>query len=214
MRVICPICGVATSMKPVSIQEQRALLPEESAPNREVYGKAVVYAVTDDEFPHYTSYGIFECQACEKRFVAKKDITDKEWIPTYPIPHRPTAEEIPEPIKSEFEEASVCFAVGAHKACASMCQRVLESLCQNKHLPGLDELLSDGVISQRLFEKATEIRLWAGIIKHKPLSEPVSQEDADELLVYLTSVLDHVYVEPKRLDDLTLKRKQLGRRQS
>jgi len=213
MSVICPICSTPTSVNPVPIRDDMAYLPEESTERRAVYGKAVVHAITDDVSPHYVSYGIFQCQACDKRFVAKKHIQDREWVPIYPIPHKSIAEEVPEPIKGEFEEASLCFAVGAYKACASMCQRTQESLCQNKEVSGLNELLSSGIISQALFDRATEIRLWAGIVKHKPIHEPVSEEDAEELLRYLGNILDHVYVEPKRLDALIEKRKQLEKKE-
>ena len=212
MGVICPICYTPTSVNPVRIRDEMAYLPEESSERRAVYGKAVVHAITDDESPHHVSYGVFMCQACDKRFVAKKHISDPEWVPVYPIPHKSIAEEVPKPIKGEFEEASLCFAIGAHMACAAMCQRTLESLCQDKRVPGLNELLSDGIISEALFKRATEIRLWAGITKHKSVHEPVSEEDTEELLSYLGNILDHVYVEPKRFTDLIQKRKQLDKK--
>jgi len=197
-------------VNPLVIRDDRAFLPEESSERKAVYGKAVVYAITDDESSPYLSYGVFTCQECDERFVAKKHrYDDKEWVPVYPISHKSIAEEVPEPIKGEFEEASLCFTIGAYMACASMCQRTLESLCQDKQVPGLNELLSNGIISEALFKRATEIRLWAGITKHKAVHEPVSKEDAEELMRYLENVLDHVYVEPKRLDDLIQKRKQL-----
>jgi hypothetical protein len=213
MSVICPRCGTKTSLNPVNIVDEKAYLPDSSSEKRRIYARAVVFAITDNESPHYTSYGIFECQACHKRFVAKRYINDNEWMPVYPIPHKSIAEEVPQPIKGEFEEASLCFAVGAYKACASMGQRTLESLCQNKKVSGLNELLSSGIISQALFDRATEIRLWAGIVKHKPLDEPVSKEDVELLLRYLEDILDHVYVEQKVFDSLVQKRKQLDKKE-
>lgn len=213
MSVICPICSTPTSVNPVPISDEMAYLPEESSERRAVYGKAIVHAITDDDSPHHVSYGVFTCQACHKRFVAKKHISDPEWVPAYPIPRKSIADEIPQPIKGEFEEASLCFAVDAYKACAAMCQRTLESLCQNKKVSGLNELLSSGIISQALFNRATEIRLWAGITKHKPLDEPVLKEDVEVLLRYLEDILDHVYVEQKVFDSLVQKRKQLGKKE-
>lgn len=212
MSVICPICSTPTSVNPVPIRDEMAYLPEESSERRAVYGKAIVHAITDDDSPHYVSYGVFTCQACHKRFVAKKHISDPEWVPVYPIPRKSIADEIPQPIKGEFEEASLCFAVDAYKACAAMCQRTLESLCQNKQVARLNELLSNGIISETLFKRATEIRLWANITKHEPIHESVSKEDAEQLLTYLEVILNHVYVEPKRLDSLIQKRKQLEKK--
>jgi hypothetical protein len=212
MNVICPRCGTATSLNPVLIEDERAYMPDESSKGSATYRRARVYAITDDNSPHYMSYGVFTCQACGGRFIAKKHISDREWIPVYPISHKSIAEEVPQPIKGEFEEASLCFAVGAYKACAAMCQRTQESLCQNKQVSRIDELLSTGIISQALFDRAREIRLWAGLTKHKPLDEPVLKEDAEQILTYLGKILDHVYIEPKRLDSLTQKRKQLEKK--
>lgn len=213
MGVVCPVCDTPTSVNSVLIHDKLAYLPDESSEKNAVYGEAVVHAITDEGSPNYTRYGVFKCQACDKRFVAKKSsITDNEWIPVYPITHKSIAEEVPEPIKGEFEEASLCFAVGAYKACSSMCQRTLESLCQDKQVARLDELLSKGIISQALFDRAREIRLWAGITKHKPLDEPVLKEDAEVLLRYLEDILNHVYVEPKQFDDLVQKRKQIDKK--
>ena len=64
-----------------------------------------------------------------KEFVAKRErfAREDDWSAVYPIQHKPVAEEIPEPIHSEFEEANLCFAIGAYKACVSMYMTVLES---------------------------------------------------------------------------------------
>jgi len=96
-------------------------------------------------------------------------------------------------------------------ACVAMCQRTLESLCQDKAVSGLNELRDKGIISGALFERATEIRLWAGLTKHKPI-EAISHEDADQLLAYLEMILNSVYVEPKHLDDMQHKRQQLDKK--
>lgn len=208
--LVCPRCGVATSLNPVTIEDDKAFLPDKSSDTHRTYGEAIVFAITDDDSPHYVSYGVFKCQACGGRYVAKKHkYDDRDWGAVYPIPHKSVSEEIPQPIKSEFEEANLCFAVGAYRACASMCQRVQESLCQNKNVSGLNQLKDDGIISSTLFDRATEIRLWAGITKHKPLTESVSKEDAEQLILYLEMILNTAYVEPKRFDALREKRKQI-----
>lgn len=211
-KIVCPHCNTATSLNPVLIEDEYAFMPDRSSEKESVYEKAVVRAIKLAEYSDEVSYGIFQCQACEERFVAKQQkCKDEDWVVAYPVLHKPVAEEIPEPIKGEFEEASLCFAVGAYRACASMCQRTLESLCQNKKVSGLNQLLDKGIISQGLFDRATEIRLWAGIIKHQRI-ESVSKEDAEQLLAYLEVILNHIYVEPKRLDALRQKREQIEKK--
>jgi hypothetical protein len=69
-----------------------------------------------------------------------------------------------------------------------------------------------GIISQRLYEIANEVRLWGDIAKHEFVADVVEKEDAEELLVYLETILNDVYVEPKRLSRLAEKRKELGKK--
>lgn len=175
---------------------------------KEAAGSSKVVAAVMQQSWRGIQYAILCCQECESLFVVTDSLGDKGWRVVHPIPHKPVAKDIPEPAKSEFEEANLCYAVRAYKACASMCQRTLESLCQNKKVSGLSQLLSDGIISKALFDRATEIRLWAGIIKHQRI-ESVSKEDAEQLLTYLEVILNDIYVEPKRLESLTQKRKEL-----
>lgn len=205
----CPHCNTTISPSAVRIEDEHAFMPNESSETRKIYDKAVVPAVVEAKYPYEVSYAILECQECHERFVAKLGNDDEDWVPVYPIPHKPVAEEIPEPVKSEFEEASLCFAVGAYRACVSMCQRTQESLCQNQKVSGLNELRDKGIILPALFDKATEIRLWAGIIKHKPIAESASKEDTQQLLTYLELILSAVYVERKQLEMLKEKREGL-----
>jgi len=158
---------------------------------------------------HGVQYAILCCQGCEGVFVVANLSDTKGWRVVHPIPRKPVSEKIPSRIKSEFEEASLCFAIGAHKACVAMCQRTLESLWQNKKVSGLYDLLDEGIISQTLYDRANEIRHWAGITKHKPIAKPVSEEDAEELLAYLDVILNHVYVEPKSFKALKKKRERI-----
>ncbi len=211
--IICPHCGTATALHPVYIEDAHAYMPDMSSEDEHVYKKAIVPAIKEAESSYKTQYGIYQCRACNERFVAKKTgYDDKEWIAVYPIPHKPIAEEIPEPINGEFEEANLCCVVGAYRACSSMCQRVLESLCQNTKVGRLNDLRDSGIVSPQLFDRATEIRLWAGITKHKPLTESVSKKDAEQLLSYLDMILNVVYVEPKRFDAFRQKREELEKK--
>ncbi len=209
-KLICPICGTSTAFSPVYLK-QRAILNEESSSDRTIYGEATMQAVIPRDYIG-ALYAILDCQACEERFVAR--YIDYEWVAVYPLPHKQVSDKIPEPIKGEFEEANLCFAVGAYRACVAVCQIALEALWRDKKVSGLNQLKDDGIISSALFERATEIRLWAGIIKHKTLAESVSKDDAEQLLTYLEVILNDVYVEPKRLESFKQRREQINRSKS
>jgi hypothetical protein len=175
-----------------------------------VYGRANVLAITDDDSPHNTRYGVFECQDCHKRFVAKKTkYVDDGWIPVYPISHKSASKEVLDPIKGEYEEAWLCFAVQAYRASVSMCEIALEALWRDNKASNLSELFERGIISKRLLEHANEVRRWGNVAKHEPIPDVVSQEDCKQLLEYLEAILDHVYVQPVRLDALKQKRSQV-----
>lgn len=207
-KLICPYCSDATAPIPFYFKATVALSNKRLAAfvDGYPYVDGITQAITMPESDQPT-YGIMACQSCQKHFVAKEEADG--WLAVYPLQHRPMANEIPEPIKSEFEEANLCFAIGAYKACLAICMVALESLWRHQNASGLNDLKAKEVISSRLFDRATEIRLWAGLVKHEFIHEMVTKEETEELLTYLEEILHDVYVQPARLAALTEKRKQI-----
>lgn len=209
-KVFCPICGIATSLNPVLIEDEHAFMPNRSSERERVYEKAMVSAIKIAEYPHEVSYGIFECQVCGGYFVAKyQKYEDPDWVAVYPLPHKPVAEEIPEPIKSQFGESQICFSVGAYLGCLLVCRTALIAVQRNIGVTSLKELKDNGFISNILYKQADEVRLWANMIGHEDIPEKVAKDDCEQLLAYMEALLYAIYVEPKRLSDLSRKREQL-----
>ena len=207
--ITCPICCDATSLNPVLIESNHAFMPDKSSDRESVYEKAAVRAITDDDSPHYVGYGVFECQACGGRFLAKKhNWKDQKWVAVYPINHKPVSEEIPELVKSEFKEANLCFSIGAYRGSVAMCATALEALWREQQSSGLSDLKDKGIISSNL-DRANEVRLWANVAKHELVPDVVEKEDAEQLLTYSEALLNAVYVEPKQFESLKLKREQI-----
>lgn len=203
----CPTCGSPTPFTPIYLT--RGEIFDYVDGTREAASSSKVVEAVMQQSWRGSRYAILCCQDCENLFVVADLPDGGGWRVVYPIPHKTVAKEIPNPVKDEFEEANLCFAIGAYRACAAMCQRTLESLCQNKGVSGLNQLRDDGIISPRLFDRATEIRLWAGIVKHKPIAESVTKDDAEELLTYLDDILNHVYVEPAHYKARKEKREEI-----
>ena len=90
-----------------------------------------------------------------------------------------------------------------------MCEVALEAVWREQGAAGLNDLRDKGIISRRLFDQANEVRLWGNVAKHELIAQPISREDAEELLTYLEDILDDVYVKPKRRAALKEKREQL-----
>jgi len=209
-KLICPHCNVATSFRAVRITGLGEL-PTESNANytvRKIVTLEACTKVTADPEPN-VNYAILECQSCFKFFIAKGTRNFEDgWSAVYPLPHRSVPKEIPEPIKSQFEEACLCFEVNAYTGCLLMCRTALFSL-QREQKANLQELTGQGLISKFLYDKSNEVRLWANIFGHEDVPAPVLREDAEQLLVYAEALLNAIYVEPKLLSDLTDKRKKL-----
>jgi hypothetical protein len=206
----CPNCGAATAFTPIHFTRDEVF--DYVIGTREAAASSKVVPAVMPQWLDGIKYAILCCQECESLFVVKHLLSGEGWRVVYPIPHKTVSDEIPPLIKGEFEEASLCFAVGAYRACEAMCQITLESLWQNKKVSGLNQLQDDGIISPRLFDRATEIRLWGDIVKHKPLAESVSKDDAGELLTYLEDILNHVYVEPAHYKARKQKRERITKK--
>ena len=202
-QLVCPRCGAFTSPTLAWFEAEVTVGISGGLATRQ--GKAM--AVTTGKVDQPT-YGVMVCQACEKRFLAEQDDYGR-WSAVYPILSKPASEDIPEPIKSELEEAYLCFAVGAYRACLSMCETALEAVWRERKVSGLNDLRDKGIISLQLFERATEVRLWGNVAKHEPVPDAVQREDAEQLLTYLEALLDTVYIQPKKLSRLSQKREKI-----
>ena len=207
-KLICPHCGSFTAFSPAQVIGD-GILFDKSTDKYTEWGKVQISAITPHEYQSSDeAYAILVCRGCMNYFIAKKEKYADDWLAVYPIQHKPVAKEIPELIRSEFEEANLCFAIGAYKACVAICMVALESLWQQQNASGLNDLREKGVISSRLFDQATEIRLWAGLVKHELTFETVTKDEIVELLTYLEEILHDVYVRPVRLGALGKKREQ------
>jgi hypothetical protein len=203
-KLVCPRCGDATSPVPVvfpTVMEQDSGLGGYSKHS----GLAAAVPPGESGQP---MYGIMICQSCGKRFIAEED--KGSWKGVYPISHRPAASEIPEPVKSHFEEAQMCFAVKAYVACLMMCRTTLFALQREQKVSSLKELKENETIGGLLYRQSDQVRLWANLLGHEDvLPQSVSPSDAEQLLAYVEMLLDTVYVQRARLTELDKKRPTL-----
>lgn len=204
----CPLCGDYTSFSPVLLKG-KGILTKQSSEDRTVYGEVKMRAVAFE--CEGAAYAILECQSCGECFVAEaKPKFSDNWAAVYPILHKPVAKEIPEPIRSEFEEAHLCFAVGAYRSCLLTCGSALEASWRQQQVSGLQDLKDKGIISPSLYNQANEVRLWGNAVRHdQPMPQVVTGDDAEQLLTYLDAILNAIYIEPKRLAASAQKRQQL-----
>ncbi|GIK41327.1 MAG: hypothetical protein BroJett011_51600 [Chloroflexota bacterium] len=117
----------------------------------------------------------------------------------WPEPEASIVLHLPEIIGVSFEEAQRCYRAKAYMACAVMCGRALEGICnkyntKNRMLAGgLKELLDQKIIDERLFKWGEELRKHRNIAAHAT-EEKISKEDAKDLLEFVTAICEYVFV--------------------
>src|SRR4029077_10717711 len=115
------------------------------------------------------------------------------------------AEEIPDSIKPDFQEALRCRFVKAYNATAEMCRRALEASCIQQGASAdvvlskmIDWLHDQRKITTPLRDMAHKIKLGGNIGAH-PSDKRLTEEDADAVLAFSDEYFQHVYVTPARM---------------
>lgn len=148
------------------------------------------------------SWSMGECNSCHNVVLIHNNTGD---IYPNPLP-KSIDERIPETIKRDFEESTICLSVRGYRAAAVMARRALQSICLDK---GADEndklekqidwLFAQGVITKDLKEWAHEVRLVGNDAAHpkKPEKDtPITKEDAEEIMQLLDQFTQTLYVAP------------------
>lgn len=113
----------------------------------------------------------------------------------------PSDERIPEPIRQDLDEAKICYTVNAHRACAVIARRALQSTCidkgttKTKLCEQIQELFDNQVITKDLKEWADVVR-WVGNDAAHPNACKVKKEDAEDILELAEQFLQVIYVAP------------------
>lgn len=202
--VVCPNCGTLT-YPTIAVADQNAADVKPRTYGAVTYSR--VYAKLIENLDYDACYGIALCQLCQHHLVIEKPAggDGNNWRVVYPIAQKSVPTDVPPTVRANFSEAYLCLAVQANRACVAMCQATLESTWRDRNVSGLNELKEAGVISPRMFAEADEVRLWSNIVKHESV-EDVDLDDVRQLVGYVESLLDHVYVQPTKLEALKTKR--------
>lgn len=153
----------------------------------------------------HISFCVSECNSCDFHFLVTRFDQNEKIINIWPktLPGK-VDKMIPEPIKSDFEEALVCEAADSYRGAATLARRTLQVICldksasKNKKLhEQIDELFAKNVITQDIKDWAHEVRYVGNDASH-PNSVDVTADDARDILELLSSMCDVLYVAPTR----------------
>ena len=145
-------------------------------------------------------------------FKAEERYLPHTWLPLRPMGKE--YEDVPKDIASAASEAYSCFSINANRAAVLMARTAIEATAKDKQITGVDlyhkigAMADKNIITGQLAEEAHEIRLLGNDMAHGDLAEPVTEEDASDILGFLDSVMDYVYQQPMLLQ----KRKELRER--
>ena len=163
------------------------------------------------------------CRRCESPFLIRQSlhcipaefetITSEDIL--FPVSSRLPTEEVPIPVRRAFDQALRSLTSSSFDACALMCRRALEALCnefgaKSKNLHAkLDELSKQGKIDTRLMKWAHGVRAVGNEAAHDTESE-LSQNDAKDALDFTEAILMYVYVLGRRFEAFEARRKNGG----
>lgn len=123
--------------------------------------------------------------------------------------------DVPEHVASTADEAHRCLSIGAHRGAVALARAVVEATAKDH---GIDKGMLDkkieamarqGVISEAMKDAADEIRFAGNEVAHADLAEePITADDAGEVLELMDAILTRVYQEPRQVQRVRERRKE------
>lgn len=123
--------------------------------------------------------------------------------------------DVPEHIASTADEAHQCLSIGAHRGAIALARAVVEATAKHHDITRglldkkIDEMAKQDVISDAMRDAAHEIRFAGNEVAHADLAEePITVEDAEEVLALMDAILTRVYQEPAQVARVRKRREE------
>jgi hypothetical protein len=114
--------------------------------------------------------------------------------------------DVPPHIAAAATEATLCLSMGAYRAVGSLARAVVEATAKDKNASGqnlavrINALAAAGHIREHTKEQAHEIRYFGNDMAHGDFADPLTKEEAVEIVELMSELLNEVYQSPARLD--------------
>ncbi len=184
--------------------------------------------IIGDGFGGGTQQAAFTCASClhlsvatlrvaqpsgvRTQVIPASSVTDLAWQSVWPAPswlprHGDVREfeDVPEHIAQAASEATLCLSVGAYRAVGALARAVIEATAKDRGAKGsnlekrIDALREAEHIRPHTQEQAHEVRHFGNEMAHGDFVEPVTKEEAEEVIELMAEVLEEVYQSPARL---------------
>lgn len=158
--------------------------------------------ILPDEGPP-EEYSFCFCQKCNQpALFIREDMGDgfenDSYYRLYPRHNRHLGFALPQIVRDSYEEAVKCEASKTWTACVVMVGRTLEAVCK-EFIPdtrtiyqGLNEMHTQGIISDEILEWSNELRFLRNIGAHAS-STKLTYRDSSEAVDFLQSILEILY---------------------
>ena len=129
--------------------------------------------------------------------------TISEWHPQQSLGRR--FDDVPEHIADAASEAYACYQIRSYRAAILMARSVVEATAKDQGITKgslyekIDKLKENEVISKGAAETAHEIRFMGNDMAHGDFVDPVEEAECDDLLNFMSVLLDEVYQTPAKL---------------
>lgn len=138
---------------------------------------------------------------------------DIEWIPVTALGKE--YENVDnETVKDSASEAYSCYSIRAYRAAILMARSVCEAIAKDQGFgegnlqKKIAQMEERKLISPMVKQQADEIRYFGNDMAHGDFAQPVSAEDAHEVLNFLDVLIDAVYQQPAKLQAMQTAREQ------
>jgi hypothetical protein len=173
----------------------------ESKVDGKVIGQHISYGKED---PYPFKVVLLECPVCKEPLLGYQEFGPdlEEWITggrLWPKPANSSRWLLPSDVGDSLEEAEKCYNARAYSACAVMCGRSLEALCQNYQTKsktiagGLKELRERKIIDDRLYQWGEALRQQRNLGAHAT-GEKITKEDARDILDFANAICEYVFI--------------------
>lgn len=115
-------------------------------------------------------------------------------------------EDVPEHIAAAAAEAWQCFSIDAYRAACSLARSVVEATAKEKGITSgvlhakIEALEEAGHVRAHIKDAAHEIRHLGNETAHGDFIEPITREEADEILVLMGELLQEIFQSPARIE--------------
>lgn len=123
--------------------------------------------------------------------------------------------DVPEHIASAADEAHKSLSIDAHRGAIALARAVVEATAKDHEITKgtldkkIDEMANQGVISEAMKDAAHEIRFAGNEVAHGDLAEePITRDDAEEVLALMDAILTRVYQEPAQVARVRQRREE------